>query len=461
MARLRLDEIARIAGGAVLQGPAGLTVSSYAIDSRLIGPGGLFFAVAGKRDGHDFVADAAKRGAAAAVVAHPVAVADPSFGLIRVADPVEALQALARDVLARRPVPVVGITGSVGKTTTKEFTAALLAPRFRVLKSEGNFNNYLGLALTVLRLGPGDEAAVLEMGMSAPGEIRTLTRIAPPDVAVITNVSPVHLQFFHGLEEIALAKKEILDGAKPGATAVLNGDDPLVVRIASDFKGRRLTFGRGPACDVRAEGLESRGYDGYAFTLRYGKESGRVALPCVNEAAVVNLLAAAASSFALGLGLDDVLPAVKGLRSLPMRGVVVEAGRGLRIYDDSYNSNPRALEAALTSLAALPAGRRVAVLADMLELGPGEKEFHRRAGETVARTGWHVLVAVGPLAAHVADGAVAAGMSAAAIHRFPDAGAAAAAIAGLVRDGDLVLVKGSRGMRTEAVVEALKARGKE
>jgi len=461
MAEMRLDEIARIARGAVLQGPAGLAVASYAIDSRLVGRGGLFFAVAGKRDGHDFVADAAKRGAAAAVVAHPVAVADPSFGLVQVADTVEALQALARDVLARRPIPVVGITGSVGKTTTKEFTAALLAPRFRVLKSEGNFNNTLGLALTVLRLGADDEAAVLEMGMSAPGEIRALTRIAPPDVAVITNVSPVHLQFFHSLEEIALAKKEILDGAKPGATAILNGDDPLVIRVASGFAGRRLTFGRGPACDVRAEAIESRGYAGYEFTLRYGKDSGRVALPCVNEAAVANLLAAAASSFALGLGFGEVLPAVEGLRSLPMRGALVEAGRGLRIYDDSYNSNPRALEAALTSLAVLPAGRRVAVLADMLELGPGGREFHRRAGETVARTGWQVLVAVGPLAAQIADGAAAAGMSAGAIHRFPDAGAAAAAIGGLVRDGDLVLVKGSRGMRTESVVEALKARGKE
>ena len=372
-----------------------------------------------------------------------------------------ALQVLAHEVLVRRPVQVIGITGSVGKTTTKEFTAALLAPRFRVLKSEGNYNNYLGLALTLLRLEPGDSVAVLEMGMSAPGEIRALTQIAPPDVAVITNVSPVHLQFFSGLGEIARAKKEILDGAKPGAAAVLNGDDPLVMDIAAGFPGRKLTFGREPSCDVRADALVSKGYAGFEFVLQYGTESGSVAFPCVNEAAVSNLLAAAAVSLSFGLGFEEIRPAIRGLKPFAMRGAVVEAARGIRIYDDSYNSNPRALDAALKGLAVLPAGRKVAVLADMLELGEGEQEFHRRAGETVARTGWDILVAVGPLAALIAAGAAGAGMSASAIHRFADSAAAAAAIAGIVRDGDLVLVKGSRGMKTEAVVEALKARGKE
>jgi UDP-N-acetylmuramoyl-tripeptide--D-alanyl-D-alanine ligase len=461
MAVLRLDEIARIAGGAILQGAAGLSVATYAIDSRLVAREGLFFAVPGRRDGHDFVADAARRGAAAAIVAHPVPVADRAFGLVQVRDTATALQALAHNVLSRRPVRVVGITGSIGKTTTKEFAAALLAPRFRVLKSEGNYNNYLGLALTLLRLGPDEDAAVLEMGMSAPGEIRALTRVAPPDVAVITNVNPVHLQFFHNLEEIAQAKREILDGAKPGAIAVLNGDDPLVMKIAAGFAGRRLTFGRGPACDIRAEQVASKGYAGYEFTLRYGKESGPVALPCVNEAAVANLLAAAGVCLSLGLGLAEILPGIGALKPFAMRGALIEAGRGLRIYDDSYNSNPRALDAALRSLAVLPAARKVAVLADMLELGPGEKAFHRQAGETVARTGWDVLVAVGPLADSIADGAAAAGMRPAAIHRFADAAGVAAAIGCLVRDGDLVLVKGSRGMKTEAVVEALKARGKE
>jgi UDP-N-acetylmuramoyl-tripeptide--D-alanyl-D-alanine ligase len=461
VAALKLAEVARMTGATVLQGSPDLTFVSYGIDSRLSTPGGLFFAVPGRRDGHDFVAAAAAAGAAGAVVSRPVDVPGRGFGLLRVPDTVASLQALAREVLSRRPVKVVGITGSVGKTTTKDFTAALLSGRFRVLKSEGNFNNHLGLALSVLRLEPGHEAAVLEMGMSAPGEIRVLTRIAPPDVAVITNVSPVHLQFFRGLDEIALAKKEILDGARPGATAVLNADDPHVMRIGAGFPGRTVTFGRDARAAVRAVAVEPKGYDGYEIDIRFGEEQRRLRFPFLNEAAVANLLAAAAVSLSLGLRLGDIAPAVESLRPAAHRGLLVEASGGVRVYDDSYNSNPRALEAALESLAALPAGRKVAVLADMLELGEGEREFHRVAGTTVARAGWDILVAVGPLAALIAEGAVTAGFDPAAVRLFADSAAAAASIAGIVRDGDLVLVKGSRGMRTETVVEALRARGKE
>jgi UDP-N-acetylmuramoyl-tripeptide--D-alanyl-D-alanine ligase len=461
MAAMRLDAIARATGGELLRGKPSLLVPSFGIDSRLIPPGGLFFAVRDKRDGHDFVADAAARGAAGAVVSRPVEVAGPDFALVRVKDTVAALQALAAAALAARPVKVVGITGSVGKTTTKEFAAALLARRFRVLKSEGNFNNHLGLALSLLRLEPGDEAAVLEMGMSAPGEIRTLTRIAPPDVAVVTNISPVHLEFFDGLETIALAKKEILDGARPGATAVLNADDPLVMRIAEGFPGRRLTFGRGPGADVRAAAVEARGFEGFALRLRYGHEDIATPFPFLNAAAVDDLLAAAAVALSFGLGPEEIRPAIAGLRPSLRRGRLVETGRGLRVYDDSYNSNPRALEAALKSLAALPAARKVAVLADMLELGPTAGALHRRAGEVLAAAGWDVLVAVGPLAASLADGAVAAGLDASAAHRFADAATAAAAIGDIVREGDLVLVKGSRGMKTETIVDALTGRGKE
>ena len=461
MAALRLDDIARTTGGTVLQGPAGLVFTSYGIDSRRVASGGLFFAIRGERDGHDFVAAAAAAGAAGAVVSRPVAVPGKGFALVRVGDTVAALQALAAAVLARQEVRVVAVTGSVGKTTTKEFTAALLSRRFRVLKSEGNYNNHLGLALSLLRLEPDHGMAVLEMGMSAAGEIRALTRIAPPDVAVVTNIAPVHLQFFAGLDAIALAKKEILDGAKPGATAVLNADDPRVMKMAAGFAGRKVTFGRGPDADVGAEAVEAKGTDGFALRLRYGREHAETSFSFLNEAAVDNLLAAAAVSLSFGLSFDEIRPAVAGLRPLPHRGALLEAGRGVRVFDDSYNSNPLALAAALESLGARPAARKVAVLADMLELGDGAAAFHRRAGETVARTGWDVLVAVGPLAAHIADGAAAAGLSAAAIHRFADAGAAAAAIVTLVREGDLVLVKGSRGMRTEAVVDALAARGKE
>jgi UDP-N-acetylmuramoyl-tripeptide--D-alanyl-D-alanine ligase len=461
MASLRLIEIAGTTGGRILKGSPDLIFGAYGIDSRLTVHGELFFAIVGRRDGHDFVSSAADRGAAGAVVSRPVSVSAPGFGLVEVKDTDAALHALARSVLAANPVWIVGITGSIGKTTTKEFAAELLSSRFRVLKSEGNFNNHLGLALSVLRLEPRHEAAVLEMGMSAAGEIRALTAIARPDVAVITNIHPVHLQFFKGMEEIALAKKEILDGAKPGATAVLNGDSPLVMKIAAGWTGPKVTFGLGLECDVRAENVRLKGYAGREFLLVYGPERARVDFPFINESYVLNFLAAAAVCRAFGLSLDEIRPRIASLKPFSMRGVLIELEGGGRLYDDSYNSNPRALEATLKSLGALPAARKVAVLSDMLELGEDEREFHRQAGAAVAQCGWDVLVAVGPLAAHIAEEAVTSGMPRRNVSNFPDSEAAAKAINRIVRDGDLVLVKGSRGMKMEIVVDKLKTRGKE
>ncbi len=461
MAALRLDEIAARTGGRILQGAPGLSFEAFGIDSRLTVPGELFFAIVGGRDGHDYVAAAAGRGAAGAVVSRPLRAPDPRFGLVEVADTVAALQALARSVLAGTRARVVGITGSIGKTTTKDFAAELLAGRFRVLRSQGNFNNRLGLALSLLRLRPDDQAAVLEMGMSAPGEIRALTAIAPPDVAVITNIHPVHLQFFGSMEEIALAKKEILDGAKPGATAVLNGDSPLVLKAAAGWAGPKLLFGLGPACDVRAEDVRRAGYEGLELVIVHGRDRVGVKFPFVNESYIMNLLAAVAVGLTFGLRLEEMGPAAAGLRPSAMRGRLVTLPGGVRLYDDSYNSSPRALESALKSLGALPAPRKVAVLADMLELGEDEREFHRQAGDAVVRWGFDVLVAVGPLAAHIADEAANSGFRQDRILLFPDAEAAAARIDGIVRDGDLVLVKGSRGMKMDKVVERLKQRGKE
>ncbi len=462
MARLRLEEIALRTGGTRVEGAPGLAFCAFGIDSRRTVAGELFFAIVGERDGHDFVPAAAAAGAAGAVVSRTLTAAlPPGFGLIEVRDTVSALHELARSVIGGSRAKVVGITGSIGKTTTKEFAAALLSARLKVMKSGGNFNNHLGLALSVLTIEPEDEAAVLEMGMSAPGEIRTLTKIAPPDVAVITNINPVHLQFFRSMEEIALAKLEILEGAKDAATAVLNGDDPLVKAVANGWPGRRITFGFSPAAEVRAEDVRHRGYEGVSFTLCYGEKKDRVEFPFVNEAYICNLLAAAAVARAFGLELDEIAPAIAALKPFAMRGVLAELPGGIRLYDDSYNSSPRALESALKSLAALPARRRVAVLADMLELGEREIELHERAGEIVARLGWDVLVTVGPLAAWIASGAAAAGMRRSDIHSFPDSDAAGGAVAALLREGDLVLVKGSRGMKTEKIIDRLRAKGKD
>jgi len=461
VAEIRLEELARRVKGRVLQGSPSLIFRGFSIDSRLAREGDLFFAIVGKRDGHDFIPQAAAKGALGAVVSGNAAAPGKDFALVRVEDTVQALQDLAKSVLADTPVPVVGITGSVGKTTTKEFTAEILSAEYSVLKSEKNFNNRLGLALSLLKLEKGHQVAVLEMGMSAPGEIAGLTRIAPPDISVIINIHPVHLQFFGGMEEIALAKKEILDGTKAGGTAVLNGDDPRVTRIAASWKGRRVLFGRSPACDVSASNIRHRGYDGLSLELTYGREGTAIDLPFIYESFVDDFLAAAAAAYAMSLPMEAVISKAPSLKPYAMRGTLILLGKGIRLVDDSYNSNPGALDAALKTLALLPAPRRVAVLGDMLELGEKEGEFHAGAGRTAARSGWDLLVTVGPLARRMAEGAAAAGMDRARIQSFADSIDAAAGIVPHLREYDLVLVKGSRGVRMERIVEALKERIKE
>jgi UDP-N-acetylmuramoyl-tripeptide--D-alanyl-D-alanine ligase len=456
MADLHLDEIALRMGGRIMQGDPSSLFGSFNIDSRLSRPGELFFAIAAKRNGHDFVPDAFAKGARGAVISQDIAPVGPAHALVRVPDTVTALQALARSVLADHGATVIGITGSIGKTTTKEFTAGLLSPCLRVLKSEGNFNNHLGLALSLLKLQPGHQAAVLEMGTSGPGEIRTLTRIAPPDVAVITNINPVHLEFFHSLEAIAAAKKEILDGAKEGAAAVLNGDDPLVQEIGQDWRGRRITFGFSPACDVRASAVRKLGTNGMTFELQLEGKAKRVRFPLFYEEYLSNLLAAVGAGHALSVPFEVMIEEIPRLTPFAGRGRLIRLGHGLWLIDDSYNSNPRALQAALKGLASLPAKRRVAVLGDMLELGPAEEDFHRQAGRQVAENGWNLLLAVGPLARHIAEGARAAGLPEARVLTFSTSDEASARISALVEEGDLILVKGSRGIKTERVVERLK-----
>jgi UDP-N-acetylmuramoyl-tripeptide--D-alanyl-D-alanine ligase len=355
----------------------------------------------------------------------------------------------------------VGITGSVGKTTTKEFAASLLSRRFRVLKSEGNFNNNLGLALSVLKLEPHHEVAVLEMGTSGFGEILALTRVAPPDVAVITNVNPVHLEFLRDLEGVARAKKEILEGAREGGVAVLNADDPWVMKIAHGWAGRRVTYSLNAEADVQAVSVRALGLDGLAFELRCRGEKAHLQPAFFYEEYIYNLLASVGACAALGVPFDIIAGGLAGLRPLPRRGALVRLSRGVRLIDDSYNSNPRALEAALRGLGALPAGRRVAVLGDMLELGKNEKAYHLEAGRRVAASGWDLLVTIGPMAALMAEGARAAGMAGSRVSVFDSADEAAPALAALVNDGDLILVKGSRGVHLDRIADRLTADFKE
>ncbi|MGD0781818.1 MAG: UDP-N-acetylmuramoyl-tripeptide--D-alanyl-D-alanine ligase [Candidatus Aminicenantales bacterium] len=461
MAELRADWIAERAGGVLVQGSAERRFRSFTIDSRQTGAGDLFFAIVSSRDGHAYVADAAAKGARGAVVSRPMEGLPPDFVLIRTDDTVRALQALGRAVLHIRLRRVIGITGSVGKTTTKDFTARILAGRYNVLKSEGNFNNHLGLSLSLLRLETDHTAAVLEMGMSAPGEIRALTAIAPPDVAVITNVNPAHLETLGTIEAVAGAKWEIVAGLKPGGTAVLNGDDAALRAVSAGWNGHILRFGPGDGCDVRAVAVERCGFEGFTFDLQAGGRTARTRLRFLTEGYLYDALAAAAVAFALNAPLSDIAAAIADLRPAPKRGDWKILGQGVVLIDDSYNSNPKALETALRGLGTLPAGRRVAVLGDMLELGPEEARFHAEAGRTAAGSGWDVIMTVGPLARGLAEAARAAGLEADRITTFETSEEAAAALPAMLRPGDLVLVKGSRGVRTEIVVEAIETLFKE
>jgi len=454
-----LNEIAEKIGGKILQGPGSLSFHKFNIDSRLTEPGELFFAIVARRNGHDFIPSAVKNGAAGAVISQKISLADKNFALIQVANTLKALQELARKVLAEHSVKVIGITGSTGKTTTKEFIFTLLSQKFKVLKSEGNFNNQLGVPLSLLKLKDTHEVAVLEMAMSGAGEIKILTQMAPPDIAVITNISPVHLQFFKSVDEIALAKKEILEGIKKDGTAILNGDDERVEKISEDWKGRKILFGFSERCKVRICDVPKKGWEGMSFNLRYGQRKENLSLPVLYDSYLYDFLAAVAVSYALAVPVENILDQAGACKPLSMRGSLLRLRNNIRVVDDSYNSNPKALEAALKGLADLPSPRKIAVLGDMLELGKDEVDFHFQAGRQVALSGWDILVTVGPLSQHMAEGAHSEGMRKNQIYSFQDSDKAAVQIWTLIQDNDLVLVKGSRGMTMEKIVERLKTKG--
>ncbi len=456
---LDLQDLVAATGGRLRPGRGRSPLfSRVSIDSRTVGQGELFVAIKGPRfDGHDFLAAAAERGAAAALV-HREAPAPEGLPLVHVEDTTKALAALARYRRQQASIPVVAVTGSAGKTTTKEMTAALLSRKGSVLKTEGNLNNQYGLPLTLLRLVPEHRHAVLELGMSAAGELRELSLLARPDVAIITMVAPVHLEFFASVEAIADAKAEILEGLGPGGLAVLNGDDPRLRRIGEAFRsrgGKVAWFGRDRAYDASAENWRGTVH-GMRFDLRLGGKTLDVALPLAGPHFLSNFLAAALSAHHLGLTPEEIAETALEMKAASHRGQVLRLGQRVTVLDDSYNSNPAAVEAAVAALDMAAPGRRVAVLGDMLELGSKGPELHRETGRHVAGK-LDAMVGVGSLGAHFLEGAREAGLSAEALIAYPDSPSAASGVATFVRPGDAVLVKGSRGMRMEQVVEALAA----
>ncbi len=449
-------EIARLSGGRLVQ-DAGRPSRGAAVDSRRVVPGNLFVALPGERtDGHEHLAEAVANGAAAVLVSRPGLPAGDlaSTSVIRVGRPLDALGAIAAGWRSRFDPLTVGITGSIAKTSTKEAVADVLAVRFRTLRSEGNENNEIGLPLTVLRLDPADEALVLEMGMYVGGEIADLARIGRPRIGVVTAVQPVHLSRIGSIEAIERAKAELVEALPANGTAVLNADDERVARMAARTSARVVTYGFAPGADVTAEAIEAAGADGMRFTLRTSAGRRRVALPSLGRHAVHNALAAAAVGGVAGLDLDEIASGLAVAPPATHRGELVRLGN-VTIVDDSYNAAPASMRAALSVLAGLP-GRRVAVLGEMLELGAGHEAGHLEVGKAAAGVA-DLLIVVGPGAEPIARAARAGGMSPGRVIQVPDRQAALEALRPRLAPGDVILVKASRGIALDRLVDDLRA----
>ncbi|MDI3339182.1 MAG: UDP-N-acetylmuramoyl-tripeptide--D-alanyl-D-alanine ligase [Sphaerobacter sp.] len=445
-----------------LHGPAdpGTPVRRVWHDSREIERGDLFVAVVGERlDGHDFVADAFARGAVAALVdrAHLARLPADLGPLIVVDDTVAGLQRLAAAWRARHPVAVVGITGSIGKSSTKEVVWAVAAQRFRSIRSQRSFNNEIGLPLSLLAITDDTEVVVLEIGGAyAPGEIARLAEIARPTIGVVTNVSHSHLARMGSLEAIAATKAELPAALGEDGVAVLNGDDPRVRRMAACCRGRVLLYGLSPDCDVRAEHVTSHGLDGISLDLLVGGARYHLHAPLLGRHSAATVLAAVGAGLALGMTVEEMLPAFQD-PAIRVRLLVVPGVGGATIIDDTYNANPTSSLAALDLLAELPARRRLAAFGDMLELGSYEAEGHRLVGERAAAV-VDRLFTIGPRARLIAAAAVASGLPPSAVTTVDTKPELIDALRTVLREGDVVLVKGSRGLQLEDVVAALRDR---
>ena len=453
---LTLEEISSAVGG-VLNGPGSQKVTGYSIDSRTLQSGALFFAVKGPRfDGHDFVQQVFQKNAAAAVVEERTTTYSGST--IRVKSTVEALQTLATEVRRRWGKPIIGITGSAGKTTTKEMVAAVLGKKFTVLRSMGNLNNEFGLPLCLLRVERYQNIGVLEMGMSAKGEIRKLAAIAEPNEGVVTNVNPVHLEFFKSVDEIAEAKAELLEGLHDPKVGYLNNDDSRVRAMSRKFSGKIITYGIKSVAAFKVQQIQDLGLDGTAFTVHHDRRDLQFVLPLLGQHNVANALAAIAVGATHDVSWEQIREALAEMKPEKMRGQVVKFREGFAVIDDSYNSNPRALSEMIRFMGKLQGfQRKILVAGEMLELGPEGSEMHRNCGREAAKAGFETIIAVQGQAAEILEGAFEAGMDRSRLKFGRDAVETGDILARTVRKGDVVLIKGSRGVKLEQALNTLRA----
>jgi UDP-N-acetylmuramoyl-tripeptide--D-alanyl-D-alanine ligase len=447
-------------------------IPDVGLDSRTLIPGSMFIALQGESaDGHDFVADAFSRGASFALIDHPV---DPGLRILDlrpgaendldtalevpfcllVEDALAVLQNVAREWRQRLDLRVIGITGSVGKSTTKELTTTVLKQRYRTLKNPGNLNNEIGLPMTLWRLSEGHDRAVLEMGFYVPGEIKFLCDLARPSVGVLTTIGTVHAERAGTMDEIARGKAELVQAlpAAPDGVAILNYDDHLVKVMAEQTEARIFYYGMNPEAELWADQVEGLGLEGIKFRLHYQGETIYLKVPLIGRHSVHTVLRAAAVGLVEGLSWEEI---IRGLKSehTQLRLVAVKASSGAMILDDTYNASPKSMLADLNLLEEMD-GRRVAVLGDMLELGRYENQGHRMVGIRAAEVA-DLLVTVGERARIIADTASEQGLDVTRIHSFQEGSAAVEFLKESLTNNDVVLVKGSRGMRMDKIVAAL------
>jgi len=453
MPALTFSQIANMVGGRVLSG-GDLITHSVVIDSREVKPDSVFFAIQGERlDGHQFVPQALQTALGAVVSQAPENI-PAGKGIVLVGDTTLALQMLARAIRQRYDFTLIAITGSAGKTTTKEMIATLVATEKRTFKSWGNFNNLIGCPLCIDNTPDDAEVVVSEMGMNHKGEIAQLAGLTRPDVGVYTNIAPVHIEFFGTIEKIAEAKRELLENVKSDGTIVLNTDNEHVMRISEGFAGTKVTYGIDHEAQYRATAVTERGLLGTRFTVRAEGEDRDFELALPGRHNLANLLAAIATARVIGISWDGITNGIAELKPAYHRGVVVPY-RGATIYDDSYNSNPYALASALTLLRQADATRRIAVIGDMLELGADkELDYHRDSGHAIPKE-VDAVIGVGKRAKSLLDGAREAGFADDKLHHFADAESAGEFLKTFIEDGDLVLIKASRGIGLDRIVTML------
>lgn len=458
MLRLTLDEILKATGGKILCKENNDIITGISTDSRKIQKGDLFIPLIGENfDGHDYIKSALEQGASAALSQRDIGYF-PGKTIIGVDNTLKALQNLAGYYRSKYSIPFIGITGSVGKTSTKEMVASALGVKYNVLKNEGNLNNEIGVPLTIFRLNESHEAAVVEMGMSGFGEIRALTEIVRPKVGIITNIGISHIEKLGSRQNILKAKLELLEGLQPGGLVILNGDDVLLSGVRGLLTERTVTYGLEEGTDYQAFNINSYGEKGVDFDVTVDGKNYTIHVPAPGIHNVYNALAAIAAGNELGVPVEEIAVGISRFNPGKMRLNIIKVN-GMSVINDAYNSSPQSVKAALEVLREMEADRRIAVLGDMLELGEWSEKAHTDTGREAAKADIDYIITVGNSAMDIAKGAVEAGFSSKNTAAFMDNKSAAEHLKKLVRPRDAILVKGSRGMKMEEIVNSLTNEG--